>query len=118
MAKYDIAIVKVEHINKTAKPPYTFANQVLHVPDHLRRKKAFFKDLCVKYGKCISKVYEDMTTTDETTKDNPPVAVGWVFEREDDYKDTGEKFTHEVWITLLSKYQPAIFKTQRLRDTK
>lgn len=52
-----------------------------------------------EYGRCVSKVYVD--TADGTKQ------IGWCFESRQKYEDSDETYLREVWVTLLSKYDPS-----------
>ncbi len=51
-----------------------------------------------EYGRCASKVYVD------TSYGAKP--IGWVFEKLEKYDDCDQKYMREVWVTLLSEYDP------------
>ena len=45
-----------------------------------------------EFGKCVSSVYVD--TGGKKRR------IGWVFQKSRRYEDTGERYIHEVWVTL------------------
>ena len=60
-----------------------------------------FKALQKEYGRCVSKVYVDGTN-------NKPKAIGWVFQKRQQYERSNEWFVSEVWITL---HRPRDYRT-------
>lgn len=48
--------------------------------------------LCQReHGRCVSHVY---------VGENPPIKIGWVFEKLRKYEDTQELYVSETWVTL------------------
>ena len=57
------------------------------------KKGELFQTLQQEYGRCISKMYYER-------KDGTTQSIGWVFEKESHYSDTGESFIQETWVEL------------------
>lgn len=61
-----------------------------------------FRHLQKEYGKCVSKMYVDRA-------EGKAKAIGWVFEKREQYEDTGkygreaEYYTREVWVSRHRK---------------
>lgn len=53
-----------------------------------------------EYGRCVSKVYIDDVG-----------AVGWVFQKREQYEDSKETFIHETWVTLYDEYEYRLHAT-------
>jgi hypothetical protein len=51
-----------------------------------------FKSLRKEYGRCVSRVYQD-------APDGTADPIGWVFEKNQRYTDTQEKYLQETWVT-------------------
>jgi hypothetical protein len=55
-----------------------------------------FSNCRSEYGRCASKVYIDR-------ENGEPMAIGWMFEKQDHYQDTGNPFILETWVTVHEK---------------
>jgi hypothetical protein len=51
-----------------------------------------FRSLQKEYGRCVSPVYRD-------TPDGTHDKIGWVFEKQAKYEDTGEPYMAETWVS-------------------
>jgi len=56
-----------------------------------------FKYARSEYGKCISKVYLDVSMGDGTYDTK---TCGWVFQKKVQYSDCNKFYTQETWITV------------------
>lgn len=54
-----------------------------------------------EYGRCIGKVYVDVPGTEDAP--SGVIAVGWVFQKREQYRDSKETFVKETWFTLVEK---------------
>jgi hypothetical protein len=56
-----------------------------------------FRIARAEYGKCISKVYLDVSMGDGTFDTK---TCGWVFQKKVQYSDCNKFYTQETWITV------------------
>jgi len=56
-------------------------------------KGTLFRAMQREYGRCISSVYVD-------GPDGKVMKIGWVFQKNDTYQDTGKEYLREVWVTV------------------
>jgi hypothetical protein len=52
------------------------------------------------HARCTGKVYIDSHPQTGSVAFLEHKAIGWVLVFKDKYEDTGEPFTHEVWVTV------------------
>lgn len=62
-----------------------------------------------EYGRCTGKVYIDVKNDDPAL--TTVKQIGWVFEKRIKYDDCNKTFLQEVWVSLLSEYDPRPRKT-------
>lgn len=53
-----------------------------------------YRDMQREYGRCTGRVYID----DSNGKN--PKAIGWVFQKRQQYDDCNERFLMETWVTV------------------
>lgn len=61
-----------------------------------------FARLQKEYGRCVSKVYVHHKESCTDAK-----AVGWVFEKRQQYSDSKDTYLMETWVSLAQRIEPA-----------
>lgn len=57
-----------------------------------------------EHGRCVGKVYIDKKNGRIAASwIFQEIAIGWVFQKEEEYEDTHEPYLREVWITVHTK---------------
>lgn len=51
-----------------------------------------------EHGRCVSSVYAD--SADAASNGGKPRRIGWVFQKQARYEDSGEPFILETWVVL------------------
>lgn len=70
-----------------------------HIPAYetfTNDKGKLYKSLARTYGRCAGKVYAER-------RDGSTDSIGWVFQKNSKYEDTGETYIAETWITVFKR---------------
>lgn len=102
----DELYIEVTTINSTAD--YIIYKEITKAPTN--DVGELFKRLQKKHGRCVSKVYVDIT-------DDVAYEVGWVFEKNMSYTDVDETYTQETWVSLVAS-QPTLNVTYYKKESE
>jgi hypothetical protein len=86
-------LVRYSYVNKTKGHRF---GQDGPIESFTSDRGELYRSCLKEFGRCTSKIYVDVLG-------DPAREVGWVFERHEEYGDSGERYLREVWVEVVPR---------------